>query len=229
MSVMQKVRWTAFGLGIVIVGTLGAVLVFPSSRVLLIGAVRQEPFEEGKPASYWIAALKDPDPEIRQQAASLLGRMGPEVDGAAAALAEALADESTHVRVNSALALYKFGPAARVAVRPLALCLKDENMYVRLDAAMSLRNLGTEARSVTAELVAALQEADNGTPMPFFAHGVNQVVAGALGRIGPEARAAVPRLVELFKASTKESLLRFETGEALKSIDPTAAAKAGVP
>jgi hypothetical protein len=100
---------------------------------------------------------------------------------------------------------------------------------VRLDAAMALRSLGSDGRSATAELVAALQDADNSLPLPFFGHGVNQVIAGALGRIGPEARAAVPKLLELFQAAVKDSQLRFETGEALKSIDAAAAAKAGVP
>ena len=48
----------------------------------------------------------------------------------------------------------------------------------------------------------------------------------ALGKIGPAAKEAVPALVEIVKNGKKA--MRKQAGDALKRIDPKAAAKAGV-
>jgi HEAT repeat protein len=47
-----------------------------------------------------------------------------------------------------------------------------------------------------------------------------------LGKIGPEAKDAVPALVEGLK--NNETIVRWEAGRALKKIDPEAAEKAGL-
>jgi hypothetical protein len=54
------------------------------------------------------------------------------------------------------------------------------------------------------------------------------MAAASLGRIGPDAREAVPALTEIAEQHDNED--EYSTvAEALKQIDPKAAAKAGVP
>jgi HEAT repeat protein len=57
--------------------------------------------------------------------------------------------------------------------------------------------------------------------------GVRRNAAEALGRVGPEARPAVPLLVQALK--DEDSDVQDAAAEALKRIDPAAAKNAGIP
>ncbi len=142
--------------GIVPVVTLGATLLIPSNRYLVLGLIRNEPFQDGRPASYWIDQLKDGDPAKRQEAAAALGRMGPDGRNAVPALAVALKDDSELVRANAALALSKIGSESQAAVPALGEALKDAIPLIRLEAAMALHQIGPEAEVAVPALIQAL-------------------------------------------------------------------------
>jgi HEAT repeat protein len=73
----------------------------------------------GKPVSYWVEALQDPDAKVRKKAATKLGNVGAADAAAVPALAGALKDRDAGVRAEAALALLRIGPAAREAIPAL--------------------------------------------------------------------------------------------------------------
>lgn len=80
-------------------------------------------------------ALQAPDPNRRNKAANLLGRIGPEAKSSVGALTEALGDTNTQVRMSAARALGKIGPAARAAVpRLLETRPREQGMYSNIYA-----------------------------------------------------------------------------------------------
>src|SRR5436305_13924174 len=68
---------------------------------------------EGRPTSYWVKALGDPDVDKRQKAASYLGLIGSDAKEAVPALCKVMReDPDEKVRSNAALALCHMGPDA---------------------------------------------------------------------------------------------------------------------
>src|SRR5438270_232165 len=57
---------------------LGVAYLIPSSRYSMLGYLRGESFDSGRPQSYWVNALRDADPEVRQEGATCLARLGPQ-------------------------------------------------------------------------------------------------------------------------------------------------------
>ncbi len=153
-----------------------------------------------------IKQLQDKDPETRQDAAVLLGRMGPAAKEAVPALVAALKDEA--VASRAAIALTQIGAAA---VPALGKALKDPDQSVRLQAARVLGNLGPAAREALPDLVDALSGA-NGP--------VRALAARAVGRIGAPARPTVPHLLVLLKDPDQRA--REAAVRALIRIGPVA-------
>jgi len=87
-----------------------------------------------------ITLLKDPDPSLRQIAASVLGRI--ESPRATDALIESLSDKNSNVRVDAAGALGKIG--AEKAVEPLIRSLDQSNNWNRKAVVTALWNIGSE-------------------------------------------------------------------------------------
>src|SRR5689334_10868552 len=73
----------------------------------------------GKPVSYWVEELKNPDPKLRKTAVAKLGNVGSTDPAAFPAVCEALKDSDAAVRREAILALVKFGAAAREAIPTL--------------------------------------------------------------------------------------------------------------
>lgn len=164
------------------------------------------------------AALKDRNATVRQHVAYTLAQIGPEARPAVLALAAALHDDQAVVRQLAAQALSVIGPAAKAAVPALLIALKDAEAGVRLSAVEALGNIGPAAKDTVPALLTVLDKGDNG-PVPPGRFGrfgapfaqpfasprylspasARQLAAEALGRIGPDARAAVPALFKLLK------------------------------
>ena len=73
----------------------------------------------GKPASYWVRAVHDPNVSLRKQAVVKLGNIGPADEAALPAVLAALRDREPAVRKEAILALLKFGHAGREALATL--------------------------------------------------------------------------------------------------------------
>src|SRR5437868_6252152 len=95
--------------------------------------------------------------------------------------------------------------------------LKSKDAPARWRAAATLAGVGDKARVAIPELVACLDDDE---------YHVAVLAAMALGNMGPEAREAVPQLIKQLKRP--ERRVRDSVEQALKKIDPGAAAKAGV-
>jgi HEAT repeat protein len=90
--------------------------------------------------------LKDNDPELREQAASVLEEMGARAESAVPELTITLADKAWNVRFAAADSLAHIGPKAEPAVAALIRLLNDEDSRVQLRAIAALEAIGPGAR-----------------------------------------------------------------------------------
>jgi hypothetical protein len=112
-------------------------------------------------------------------------------------------------------ALSNIGPAAQRALPCLLDAAVDSDFSIRFNALTALGEIHARPELVVPVLVAALR---NGDDSRVYAE-------AALGDFGEDAKTAVPSLLELLK---NEQPPRNFAAEALKRIDPEAAARAGV-
>jgi HEAT repeat protein len=117
--------------------------------------------------------------------------------------------------VAAGLALWRVG-CSEAALKGLIEELQRPDSTVRYRAAMALGEIGPAARSAVPALIGALKNDADHRPL----------IAQSLGRIGPDARAAVPALIDLFENDGE--LVKDAVAEALKAIDPKAAALEGI-
>ena len=113
------------------------------------------------------------------------------------------------------------------AVAALSQALHDGDWDVRLSAAKALWSISKEPAEVVPALAGLL-----GGKWSAAAHAGDlrrrflQEVIESLGRIGPQARAAIPSLLE--KARDENRHVLESAIRALRQIDPDAATKAGL-
>jgi HEAT repeat protein len=101
----------------------------------------------GKPVSYWVQALQNPDPKVRRTAVFKLGNVGPADGAALPAVQGALRDRDPRVRREAILALVKFGADARQALPLLNELRHDCEGKVRADAVRAMEKLAADAES----------------------------------------------------------------------------------
>jgi HEAT repeat protein/protein-S-isoprenylcysteine O-methyltransferase Ste14 len=140
-----------------------------------------------------ITLLKDPDPSLRQIAASVLGKI--ESPRATDALIESLSDKNSNVRMDAAGALGKIG--AEKAVEPLMHLLKDESDPVIFVTATALGRIGSE-RAV-GPLIRSLGQPNNWN---------RKAVVTALWNIGSEK--AVGPLLDLLEEENLNASVKRE-------------------
>ncbi len=128
-----------------------------------------------------------------------------------------------HISPNSqycALAsLGHIGPSAKEAIPSLLGWATNANTSLRVGAIYALGRIRTGQDWVVPVLINALRD-----PNPYVR---NWAVKG-LGEFGPNAKLAVPALVEFLNTHDDSTSDRSQVTNALKAIDPEAAAKAGV-
>src|SRR5262249_21998261 len=134
--------------------------------------------------------LRAEDSDLRAAAVSQLTWFGKSAKELAPAVREALKDRSPAVRQTAAniLGTIDGGPEALAA---LTEALRDREPGVRMAAAMGLgADFGPAAKSAVPSLVKALWDEE-----PQVRHNA----AEALGRIGPEAKAATRALIAVLR------------------------------
>jgi HEAT repeat protein len=195
-------RLVLWGILALALGT-GITFALPATRYPVLGYLRDEPLYDGRPTTFWVAALKDDEPKERRQAALMLGEVGAGKESPTAetkrplviaALVAALGDSDGFVRKCAATSLLMYPKETTVAgdrsnIECLLGALRDDEVVVRRAAARGLWQAGAaakEAQGVTA-LTESLSDQDD------F---VRAYAARALARIGPDAEAAVPRLLQ---------------------------------
>ena len=134
-----------------------------------------------------IKNLKAKDPDVRRTAARELGQQGAGSKSAVAALARALKDEDPFVRRFAALALGELGPEAKEAVPALSTALKDRNKRVADAAATALGKTGVSGVQPLLDIAK-----DDKRDAAVRARAIE-----SLGKIGPDAKDAVPALMEV--------------------------------
>jgi hypothetical protein len=165
-----------------------------------------------------VKQLKDKDSDARRKAVKELGEAGKDAQSAAPALVEALKDKDLFVRRFAAQALGDVEADPKVAAKPLAEVLKNpkEKKEVQEAAAGSLGRMGAAG---VAPLTAAIK--DDATD-----NDVRRRAVEALGKIGPDAKPAIPALLVVLrmapgakkKGADKDADFRIEAATALGHI-----------
>lgn len=154
-------------------------------------------------------AMKDQQPAVRIRAAAALDTIDPGNRAAYASLI-ALANDPSAPRRKAVEALGDMGADARESIPLLKLLLADKDVALRTAAVESLGLIGPDAGDAVADLTHLLDDKD-----------LAPAAADALGRIGPPARAAVPRLVAAIRTGPAD--VGWVAAVALIRIDPAAA------
>ena len=168
--------------------------------------------------------LHDSDPDIRQEAASILTQEAAYVfmieqetaDEIVKALSAALTDSRLQKREIFAHALGNLGPSAKAAIPSLVKAMESYERQLRQSAAIALADIGGAPVIVVPKLLEFLRSTQQSED--------RTALARALGNFGPDAKSAVKDLVDTLKAGGLGSNERREFMNALGDIgDPAAA------
>ncbi len=154
------------------------------------------------------------DSNQRRAAAETLGKIGEAAASAIPALIDAMRCEDRFVRYHSAVALGMMGPSASQAIPALKQALQDSYREVHWVAVVSLGKVGPFPM---AEVLAALKTNSSWV--------VRSDAAKTLGKLGKDAQAAIPALIDAL--GDKDHSVRSRAAEALGLLG--AAAKEAVP
>jgi len=173
----------------------------------------------GRPAvPALIRALQDAAPQRRKYAVETLALITPRELATVRALISLPRDPYLEVRVSCLLALGHFEEAdaeSELLAPALTSCLADPNSDVRWAAALSLVSIG-RGRQAVPQLIESLSSVE----------AISRIKAAtALGRIGPDAKAAIPALMRAL--NDRDNWLSREATLALRAIDPTIPVAAG--
>jgi len=143
--------------------------------------------------------LRDKSTDVRAAATTSLGKVGMADPKAIQALIEELGDQEPLIRGLSALALKSIGPKATAAVTKLSEALDDPAEWVRVSAAEALGEIGPAAGPAAHALALKIVDKKEGR----FVFRESML---ALGKIGPNAKDALPELREVAGHTGPESL-----------------------
>jgi hypothetical protein len=130
---------------------------------------------------------------------------------------QGLTNSDKLIRWGCAAALLEIGKGSNAMIQPLIGRLNDEDANVRAQAAATLGCCSNYPSQVVPSLLKSL----NDTNRP-----VQGAAALSLGRFGDESKMAFPVLLKML--ADPDPQLHFFVTNALKAIDPQAAAKAGI-
>ncbi|HSU52677.1 MAG TPA: HEAT repeat domain-containing protein [Candidatus Dormibacteraeota bacterium] len=213
----------------------GLAIVFGGVWLLTRTLGEHETLYRGKPADYWSAQLNGPDASASNQANAVVsGEIIPSLvnvmfcDTNDSRLRLALVDKLNTLpgvniyfepadgrRALAARGLGEFGLATKPAIPVLLQALKSKDTILHGPAVGALGKIHGEPDTIIPLLIGYLDDNE-----------LNDEAATALGNFGPQAKAALPKLIPMLEIPNKD--LHHALVGALKQIDPTAAAQAGV-
>jgi HEAT repeat protein len=176
-----------------------------------------------------LKCLQDNSPPVRNAAVCCLGNIGQQPATVIPALVGMLASEKeTLARCNVCLAIGQFKQQAYPATVALFAALEDSDPSVCGTAAIALARIEPENSSTVEKVMPFLIEDLTGIQGSNVKYPLNfqSPAIQALGECRSQARPAWPALLECLK--TVDPYLHEAAAKSLTSIDPAAAAKAGV-
>ena len=192
------------GLGVLLVLYFGAVV--PGSPWHVSVLFPPAATDNGRGVRQLQAALGDPDPAVRKDAALALGRLASAATAALPRLAEVLRnDPDPAVRSAAAEAIRKMSPASRAVVGDLAAALRDPEPFVRMNACIALLSLKEEARPAIPDLIAGAGDEENDTNLDQFSMTIRQSMLRALGVAAAGTGDAVPTLSALLEGPAADA------------------------
>jgi HEAT repeat protein len=234
--------------------TIRAALDHPAASVRSAACDALGPSLGDGPAGERVRALlTDPDAIVRLAAARALAHLAGDAAAALAVLVPALQVEDVALRMRAARSLADLGPVAAPAASALEARLEDPSLDVRLEVALALATLRGHGAPRGAPFSASPWEQDQrererslslATPGPVAGWMTPVLVAGlgsadremrlrcvlALGRIGREARDAVPALDDLAVQDDQHVAKAAVAARALvDGTTPTAVKRVAVP
>jgi HEAT repeat protein len=138
-----------------------------------------------------IDLLRDPDPNVRDQACLALGHVGPDAKAAVPHLQKLLDDPD--LRASAIRTLGQIGPDARAAVPQLVALLRHRRDWDQELAVVALSRIGDA--SAVPGLVAALRDGPE----------AQRAACRVLSALGPAAKAALPPLLDLVRQGQSEA------------------------
>jgi HEAT repeat protein len=163
---------------------------------------------------------------VRLLSARALSALGPDAKDASTSLLEKLEDPEVQVRAAALGALVSVDAPSKLIVPRIEKSLNDPSPVVRLAAAQLVPKLGEEGRHLNVAVIGKLNDSDPGVRRGILdALGPEQAgavpallpmldnaelrppVLKALGRMGANARPAVPKLIEILPTLPKDSQL----------------------
>jgi HEAT repeat protein len=170
-----------------------------------------------------IEVISDHDVEVRTKAISAVGHLSRGTVSGVPALVAILRDSKEHLgaRREAAFALGSIGSPAETAVPLLLHSLQSQDLDLRCAAALALGAINRRHKEVLPALIACLN--DPASPR------MRAVGANSLGEMGPDAKLAVPALIDALRmqeVTDRESMrsIRWSVLGALRSIGSGAAA-----
>jgi HEAT repeat protein len=152
--------------------------------------------------------LDDDDPEVRWLSAVYITGIGADADLIIPKLLEKLRDPDQNVRFTIMHALSSVRPTSADVIDAFLEHAKGNDSIMRITAACALTDMPVEKKRVLPIILPILIEAlhDSGGPV------------NALGRLGPDASDAIPKLHQL-AATHKDDYFRTEVVTALRKIE----------
>ena len=140
--------------------------------------------------------MKDVDQDVREAAATALGRFGNAASAAVPLLIEACWHGTAENRLAATIALGKIRSSPLKVVPALVLALKDESEPVICAAACSLKEFGRDAESAEPQLMSSIEAAAYSNAASLDS------LTAALGAISPDA---LTRLRDHFQSHDPEA------------------------
>jgi len=209
--------WSA--LVMIVAAVAVAIVLIPQAREAAWGLMHSE----SRGASELIGELQSRDEMTRKVAVQQLGNLGSAdpnkvPPGVIPALVKTLSeDKEGGVRVQAGLALTKLHVEDESMAAPLGKALSDQVQWVRMDAVLVLSRMGHGAKDAVPTLVRALDDKANRQLMEPINRSVFDLAIETLGKIGPDAKEAVPALSKI--TTEKDMVNRVNAAESIWKIN----------